>query len=646
MRDALRLRHPLHPPRIHLHAALDWLCRAQDATGCGGVSFAYGLKRGWHAPYPETTGYLIPTFYAAADHLGETLYADRAERMAAWLLGLQMPSGAYSGGTADEPPRPEVFNTGMILFGLTEAYRRTGQKAYREAAERAGAWLAEVQDPDGAWRQHTFQGIPHTYHTRVAWALLDLYDVAPEGTYREAAVRNLGWAAGQQQQNGWLALCAFEASSPPFTHTLAYALRGFLECGLILGDAGLVARATGPAERLMRRFEVQRFFGGTYDARWQTGDRYACLTGNAQFAHLWLRLSEAGGDGRFLNAALKMNDFVRSTQDLTSLNPGIRGGIKGSQPAWGAYLPFRHPNWAAKFFVDALMLEERVMRQDPSLEGRGEKSVPSSPVGQGGRGLGPLSVVLLTGRRRNPNAYPMAVAQGLRARGVEVRGVVFEEATRTHLLKLLRSGTLRDAAGRLVRRVRMLTLGRWRARRESGIGAPTVYLVDDLRRCGTPYVSVQDHNSRVCVETLRKWGPDLILLLGTRIVRAPVLGAARIGVINLHPGSLPDCRGVDTVEWALFEGRPLSVTAHFADRGVDTGPILVRRSFPAAGIRTIPEARGRIAQVAVEVAVEAVVGLQEGRVARMPQKRGEGRQYFAMHERLKEVVEKRLQQDL
>ncbi len=363
LRDALRLRHPLRPTRTHLLAALDWLCRAQDATGCGGVSYAYGLKRGWHPPYPETTGYLIPTFYAAADHLGEPLYADRAGRMAEWLLGLQMPSGAYSGGTVDDPPRPEVFNTGMILFGLIEAFRRTGQEAYREEAARAGAWLVEVQDTDGAWRRHSFGDIPHTYHTRVAWALLDLHGVAPEKAYREAAVRNLRWASGQQQQNGWLSLCAFDETSPPFTHTLVYALRGFLECGLILGDEDLVARAKGPAEALMRRFEADGFLGGTCDASWQTRDRFACLTGCAQFAHLCLRLFEVGGGGRFLNAALRMNVLVKSTQDLTSRNPGIRGGVKGSQPLWGAYLPFRYPNWAAKFFVDALMLEEKVMKK-------------------------------------------------------------------------------------------------------------------------------------------------------------------------------------------------------------------------------------------------------------------------------------------
>ena len=35
-----------------------------------------------------------------------------------------------------------------------------------------------------------------------------------------------------------------------------------------------------------------------------------------------------------------------------------RGGIKGSHPIWGGYDPFRYPNWAAKFFVDALLASD------------------------------------------------------------------------------------------------------------------------------------------------------------------------------------------------------------------------------------------------------------------------------------------------
>ena len=34
------------------------------------------------------------------------------------------------------------------------------------------------------------------------------------------------------------------------------------------------------------------------------------------------------------------------------------GGIPGSLPLWGSYAPFTYPSWAAKFFIDALLLCE------------------------------------------------------------------------------------------------------------------------------------------------------------------------------------------------------------------------------------------------------------------------------------------------
>ena len=35
----------------------------------------------------------------------------------------------------------------------------------------------------------------------------------------------------------------------------------------------------------------------------------------------------------------------------------IKGAIPGAFPIYGWYAPFCYPNWAAKFFVDSLLLE-------------------------------------------------------------------------------------------------------------------------------------------------------------------------------------------------------------------------------------------------------------------------------------------------
>ena len=76
---------------------------------------------------------------------------------------------------------------------------------------------------------------------------------------------------------------------------------------------------------------------------------------------IWLWLYDRDGDVRFLNAALKAIDLVKCAQVLTNDNPGLEGGIPGSDPIWGDYIRLGVPSWAAKFFVDALIEKRRVM---------------------------------------------------------------------------------------------------------------------------------------------------------------------------------------------------------------------------------------------------------------------------------------------
>src|SRR2546421_12534571 len=64
----------------HLRLAAEWLEAAQEAGGDGGVSGRYRLDRGWTSSYPETTGYIIPTFLALAVELKSPRFFERAQR--------------------------------------------------------------------------------------------------------------------------------------------------------------------------------------------------------------------------------------------------------------------------------------------------------------------------------------------------------------------------------------------------------------------------------------------------------------------------------------------------------------------------------------------------------------------------------------
>lgn len=349
-------------PRTGLKAAAEWLARAQDASGCGGVSAAYDVqKRTWTGAYPETTGYIIPTFFRYAQFSGNDEYRERAVRMAAWESDIQLPDGGVRAGTLDAPQIvPTIFNTGQVLFGWISAWQQTQDARFRDSAIRAAEWLVAAQDADGAWRRFASPFATHTlntYNTRVAFALAQAGRALQEPRYIDAAVRNVQWALTQARPNGWLENNDLEDNDRPLTHTIAYATRGILEVGLLAGNSGFVDVAGRMARAVAQSQRRDGALPGRLDAAWRAASRWTCVTGNAQMAIIWQRLATEVGDHACKAAAENAIRFNLSIQDLTAADMGIRGGMPGSNPRSGGYMKHRYPNWAAKFFMDAVMLQ-------------------------------------------------------------------------------------------------------------------------------------------------------------------------------------------------------------------------------------------------------------------------------------------------
>jgi len=360
-RDLLGLEHPAETPERHLAATMGWLCRAQDVGPDDGAARMYHLKTGWGASYPETTGYIIPTFLDYARYTGDDTFAERALRMADWEISVQMPSGAVQGGTIADPPTPAVFNTGQVIFGWRAAHRENGAERYREALVRAADWLCAVQDEDGAFRRDlsAFCDAPvdtYAYNVRTAWALLLADGVAGAGKYRDAGARKLAFTRSLTRENGWTAKNCLSDPVQPLLHTIAYTLQGMLECAANLEDETALAYVTTACRHLLATQGRDGALRGRYDQHWRPTVRWRCLTGEAQTAIVWFRLAEVTGDASWVAPARALCDALRRTQALTG-NPDAVGGVLGAHPVWGAYGAYEYLNWAAKFFADALLLE-------------------------------------------------------------------------------------------------------------------------------------------------------------------------------------------------------------------------------------------------------------------------------------------------
>ncbi|MBN1521008.1 MAG: phosphoribosylglycinamide formyltransferase [Candidatus Aureabacteria bacterium] len=81
------------------------------------------------------------------------------------------------------------------------------------------------------------------------------------------------------------------------------------------------------------------------------------------------------------------------------------------------------------------------------------------------------------------------------------------------------------------------------------------------------------------VDTLKSYNTELVVLAGfMRVVKKGILYAFPDRVINIHPALLPSFKGLKSWQQAYDYGvKVTGCTVHFADEGIDTGPIIAQR---------------------------------------------------------------------
>jgi hypothetical protein len=368
VRDFFRIKFPIQkmpePPtddRRHLEAAVAFITRSiEQGKGCAS-SKGYKVGKGWLPPYRETTGYIIPTLLDLADHLKRPDLASTAERLGEWLSEVQEPSGGFIERDLRQDTKPIVFNTGQILHGFNALILRRGRQDLIPHARRAGDFLVSSADETGSFVRNEHYEMVHSYNVRSAWALLTLGRLLGDKKYENVALANADWTVAQQVANGFFLKNVFQPGWNANTHGIAYVLQGLIEIHCISGGASYLAAVRRAAERILSVYSTKRYLASEIGENWEFLARHLCLTGYAQLAIVFFRLYSLDGDKRFLNIGLNLLDHVAATQNVMSPEKPYYGGIKGSFPIYGRYAPLQYPNWATKFFIDALLAKQRAL---------------------------------------------------------------------------------------------------------------------------------------------------------------------------------------------------------------------------------------------------------------------------------------------
>jgi hypothetical protein len=90
-------------------------------------------------------------------------------------------------------------------------------------------------------------------------------------------------------------------------------------------------------------------------------------------------------------------------------------------------------------------------------------------------------------------------------------------------------------------------------------------------------------NAMACRAALAMVKPDVVVVIGTRIIGRQTLDAINVPLINCHSGINPKYRGQAGGYWARAMGDPenAGVTVHLVDKGVDTGAVLFQNRVEA-----------------------------------------------------------------
>ncbi|HEY7744826.1 MAG TPA: methionyl-tRNA formyltransferase [Desulfuromonadales bacterium] len=150
------------------------------------------------------------------------------------------------------------------------------------------------------------------------------------------------------------------------------------------------------------------------------------------------------------------------------------------------------------------------------------------------------------------------------------------------------------------------------AGRGNKLTPPPVKVLAESR--GVPVFQPAKLRAPEVVEGLRQLAPDLIVVVAYgQILPKSVLEIPKFGCINVHASLLPRYRGAAPINKAVIDGESeTGVTTMLMDVGLDTGPMLVKKSLPIGPEETAGEVHDRLARLGREAMEETLRRLCAG----------------------------------
>lgn len=119
------------------------------------------------------------------------------------------------------------------------------------------------------------------------------------------------------------------------------------------------------------------------------------------------------------------------------------------------------------------------------------------------------------------------------------------------------------------------------------------FIVEELiEKKQIPLHYIEDINSEESLTILNIISSNILIVVGSRIIKPNIIDNFKGLMINFHTGYLPNYRGPYSEFWAIFnhEYEKVATTIHLLDKGIDTGNILARETVQISEAITPSEA--------------------------------------------------------
>jgi methionyl-tRNA formyltransferase len=151
--------------------------------------------------------------------------------------------------------------------------------------------------------------------------------------------------------------------------------------------------------------------------------------------------------------------------------------------------------------------------------------------------------------------------------------------------------------------------------------SPDQHLKERAGDLGIKFYVTENVNSESFINAISSYQCDLFVSMSfDQILRKQFYSFPRLGTINCHAGKLPFYRGRNVLNWALInDEKEFGITVHYVDDGVDTGDIVLQRSYPICDQDDYASLLSTAYYECPAVLYEAVQSIRAGNAKRIPQ---------------------------